>query len=223
MSSSHKGRKSSKTGELISNICGAFKYQSNPNSCYTTCIYNILHEVGIRFSNNDVRIPEARVNKLCGFRDFRGPVLDIVVPNLNKVLRPLGYEAHENRRQRFDDLSKRVRDNDASYPMIGLAYSYLISELKLRAPSQINEPPDHVVVVLECNPEETLMFDPYQGMIRRAPKSDEEARGIVVLSTPRLLEYWNSSQDPSWMFWVERKNRTDTELFSYESKGEGKS
>ncbi|MHB8568091.1 MAG: hypothetical protein ACYC7D_15920 [Nitrososphaerales archaeon] len=212
---------SGKTGMPLSSITTGFKYQSLPNSCYTTGIYNILHDLCIRHAIPGLGLPESRVNKICNYRDVLGPKLDSIVPNLNHALLQMSYTSFEKSRRKYDDLANTTKNPWSSYPLVSLSFSYLLKEQLVNEKALYGDP-DHVVIVLSCDQSSVFFFDPYEGFIRRPRTKNSIGRGVASLSTPKFLQYWDSASDPSWIFWIERNNKSQRNLLSFIQEGDTK-
>jgi hypothetical protein len=195
-----------KKGQDISEITRYFKFQVSSNSCYTTCIFNVLKDLAASHDCPAIGFSEQKVNKLCGYREPFGPKPSLVVPNLNGALRGLGYVVREQLPARYDRLVKILADTESSYPLIGLAYQYLVDR-DAAEDLGIPSPPDHTVIVLSCNPTETIIFDPFDARSRAMQKSsDRIGRGLYLIATTQMTDYWVRAIFSSWAFWVHRES-----------------
>ena len=127
--------------------------------------------------------------------------------NLNKILQKYGYRAFERSRSTYSNLAAVVSDLDCSYPIMGLAYSYLLDEVHaFRVPAVDNDRPDHTVIVLSCSENNMIIYDPFEGISSAMQRGNQGlGKGVVEISTSRALEYWQSALDSSWMFWIRKE------------------
>ncbi|MEM3186320.1 MAG: hypothetical protein QXQ39_06545 [Conexivisphaerales archaeon] len=205
----------SKTNRPIVEVIKKFKFQSSRSACYTVSIHNILQELGSRYNENNIILSEKKINEITKFKDPIGPKLEIVVRNLNKAISKYGYYSSERSEATFNDLLRILKDEQCSYPLVGLAYSYLVVERKLfKDNTSINNLPDHVVTVLVMNEERTIFHDPY-GSFVRAPEQGLP-KGVFSLSTPKFLdEYWKKALFSCWFFYIQRKGKMGEQLEKY--------
>jgi hypothetical protein len=204
----------SKTNRYLTDIVKHFKHQASPSTCYTVSIHNILTELSERQGDKRIKLSEKRINQLTKFREFIGPKLEIVVRNINKEIMKYGYKAYEDFNGTYQQLLDILKDTQCSYPLVGLAHSYLVNERGLfRGEENIELPPDHVVTVIDINEENTFFFDPY-GRYSRFQSDFPE--GIFTLSTSRFLdEYWTKALFCNWLFWIGRSDAGTQKLDSY--------
>jgi hypothetical protein len=196
----------------ISEVTAYFKLQNQPNACYPTCICNVLKALANMHQYPPIAFPEHQVNKLCGYRMDFGPNMSIVVPNMDKALRSHGYGAYTKIPTTYDALVKIVEDKESSYPVIEVSYKYLEDRTDLAEDEVgIGSPPDHMIIVLSCNPDQTIIFDPYDAHSKvMQTRPDRVGRGLYVISTGQLTEYWEKAFYGSWTFWVRRKTKETT-------------
>ncbi|MCX6659152.1 MAG: hypothetical protein NTX81_02045 [Candidatus Bathyarchaeota archaeon] len=197
-----------KQGIDVSLVLDHFKFQPNPNSCYTNCIYNILQDLSRTHNSTTIRLSESKINRICQNKGDLGPRLAVVVRNLNGEIRRLGYIAQESFRVSYDRMGRVLADKESSYPIIGLFYSYLLDRGAVEPLDDDSiEPPDHAVIVLSSNDSETMIFDPYAGISRKMQQQSNQQglpKGAYIVPTPRILQYWEKASFSSWMFWVSR-------------------
>jgi len=211
----------SKRGEDITEITVGFKIQALANTCYTTCIFNVLKNLASSHDSPAIGLPEHQVNKLCSYKENFGPKLAIVVPKLNRELRQLGYAVRERSPTTYDAMLKVLEDQESSYPVIGLCYQYLLDH-NAAEPLDIPSPPDHTVIVLSSSSTETVIFDTFDARIRNAQGNpDRIGRGIYVIPTTKLMEYWEKASFTSWMFWVRKESKERIRTLRLEKYGLG--
>jgi hypothetical protein len=166
----------------------------------------VLKELAVSHDCPAIGFSEQKVNRLCGYKEPFGPKPSLVVPNLNRALRGLGYAVREQLPTRYDGLVKILMDQESSYPLIGLAYQYLVDR-DAAEDLGIPSPPDHTVIVLSCNPAETVIFDPFDARSRAMQTHpDRIGRGIYLTATSQMTEYWGRAIFGSWAFWVRRES-----------------
>jgi hypothetical protein len=207
----------SKTRRFLNDVTQQWKFQSIPMSCYPTCIHNILTELAQRNGTPEILLSEKRVNDLCRFKPYSGPQCEVVVQNINSVIRQNGYRAYESSRSSHDLLRKILEDETCSYPIVGFSYKYLETELQVAYPPKARENPDHVVTMLMDDGASSAFFDPYL-TIRHNPRvvQQSQGRGVMILPTGRVTDdYWNGASDPSWMFWIQWDRSKSTRLETF--------
>ena len=197
-----------KRGQDIEYVTRAFKFQPTRYSCYTNCIYNILHELSRAHNCTAIALSEQAINRLCRSTNrLLGPKLEVVVPNITAELKQWGYIAVERSGQRYPDLTSILKDKETSYPIVGLSYDYLVYREAVRRNGE-PIPPDHATIVLCSDETETVIYDPYEGLSKRMQLQRQEQgmpRGTYMLPTARFLSYWEQASDPAWMFWIQHK------------------
>ncbi len=203
----------------VATITSHFKFQALSNSCYPTCIFNVLKALAISHDYSAIGFSQQRVDKLCGYKQPFGPKLSLVVPNLNKALRSFGYAVYEQVPTTYDGLVKVLGDQESSYPIIGLSYQYLLDRNAVED-LDIPNPPDHTVIVLSCNPAETIIFDTYDARIRTMQgQSDRIGRGLYLIPTSQMTAYWEKAVFGPWAFWVRRRTKESTKSTRLEEYG----
>ncbi|MCJ7506156.1 hypothetical protein MUP05_06785 [Candidatus Bathyarchaeota archaeon] len=203
-----------KLGADVGLIVDHFKFQPTPSSCYPNCIYNILGDLSRRHNSTAIRLSETKINRICQNKGFLGPRPEVVVRNLNGEIRRLGYIAQESVRTSYARLGGVLADTESSFPTIGVSYDYLLDRGAVAPLDDAIEPPDHAVIVLSSNANETVIFDPYTGMSRKMQQQGEQQglpRGAYMVVTPRILHHWQKAVFPSWMFWVRRSPPSPSE------------
>ncbi len=156
-----------------------------------------------------IGLSETKINRLCQNRQYLGPKLEVVVRNLNDEIGKLGYIAEENFRTTYTKLGSVLADRESSYPIIGVSYDYLLDRGAISPLNGSIEPPDHAVIVLFSDANETVIYDPYEGISRKMQLQSQQQglpRGTFMVVTPRILQYWQQAIFPSWMFRVRRRN-----------------
>ena len=200
-----------KNGNDVSEVAAHFKFQALPNSCYPTCIFNVLKALANSHHYPPIGLPEQRVNKLCGYKLNFGPDMSVVVPNMNKALRSYGYGVYTQVSMTYNALVKIIEDKETSYQSIEVSYEYLEDRGGEAVKLDISYPPDHMLIVLSCNATETIIFDPYDARSRAMQGlSDRIGRGLYVISTGQMTEYWEKAFIGSWAFWVRRRGKETT-------------
>jgi hypothetical protein len=190
----------------LSEITRQFRPQIEPNSCYPSCITNLLQDLALMHARPEVLIHLAEVNKICEYRDWYGAKSEVVVKNLNKRIGPLGYRGHERRGATLSELLQVLNDAECSYPIIGFKQDYLIQEWGLDLGNPRNTP-DHVVLLLLQNDEQMGFFDPFVGRTKKMRERNRgNGNGVVVLPAPRISSYWDDARESSWLFWVRRES-----------------
>lgn len=186
-------------------------------SCYTTCIYNILGELAQRNGTPEIVLSEKRVNDLCRFKPYSGPQCEVVVRNLNSVIRQHGYRAHESRGSTYDMLKKILEDETCSFPILGFSYKYLEVELQTKFPPNSRDNPDHAVTLLLDDGVNSALFDPYLTIRHNSQVGRQnQGRGVLALPTGRLTdEYWGKASDSNWMFWIQWDRSKSTRLETF--------
>lgn len=167
-----------------------------------------MEDLSRAHNSPEIGFSESKINRISQNRQLLGPKLEVVVRNLNDEIVKWGYMAHENFRTSYTRLTEVVGDVESSYPIIGLSYDYLVDRGAVDSPNGSYEPPDHAVIVLSSNANETIIYDPYEGMSRKMQLQSQQQglpRGAYMVVTPRLLKYWQEAGFPSWMFWVRRR------------------
>ncbi|MDG6933530.1 MAG: hypothetical protein JRN68_02415 [Nitrososphaerota archaeon] len=196
-----------KTNRPFAEVVRGFKFQASPSACYTVSIHNILEELASRHERNDIRLSEKRINEITKFRDLIGPRLEVVVSNLRSVISKYGYFPYEKFNAKYDNVLKVLKDQECSYPLVGLAYSYLRRERGMFTNDVPPEnPPDHVVILLLLNKDDAVLYDPYGKFSRTRSNDGTLPEGVFRLPTSRFLDvYWHGASEPSWFFYIERK------------------
>ena len=189
----------------IPDLVKGFKFQSRRDDCWAVCIHNMLKELSERVDRPALSIGEAKLNRAMGYGGGYGALsirIDRVAPNVNKQLRPLGYEIQERSNVGFDKLVSNLASEGLSYPIAGLSYQYLRSKRSTAETlfqDEIPEGIDHSVVVLEVNQTNVTAFDPME----RFGKAGKGSDGIITLTTPSFLSLWSSaSVDREWLMYV---------------------
>lgn len=198
-----------KRGQNIEEITHGFKWQANDYSCYTNCIYNILHELARAHNCTAIALSEQTINELCRSTNrFLGPRLGSVVSNMNAVLKKWEYVAAERSAQTHTDLVGTMTNPEYSFPIVGLSYDYLIDRQAVKVDEARNSPVDHCTIVLCSGEVETVIYDPFEGLSKKMQVQREEQgmpKGTYMIPTSRFLRYWEKASDPAWMFWVQHK------------------
>ncbi len=177
-----------KYGQDVSEVTGCFKFQPEPNSCYPNCIRNVLKALSITHHFHQIAFTEKQVNKLCGYKMDFGPDMGIVFANVNRALKPFGYGAYTRRPMTYDALVGVVKDTESSYPLIEVSHKYL--EDRCGVQEEVPNPPDHMIVILSCDPNETIIYDPYDvHNMATLTRPDRIGRGLYLLSTGEALDY----------------------------------
>lgn len=191
-----------KTSKSVGVITERFQLQHNPNSCETTCITNILHNLGDSLSDGRLNLPLARVNRICGYKNPRGVAPDKLVPNLKKALLPLGYNAIEKPDSSRNNLNRIIAESGCSFPVVGLSHEYLRDERDYRGENDS----DHAVIMLKCADQVSLIYDPFEHASPAMARKDQGlGRGVVAMHTWKFLDYWRlASVSRNWMLWIER-------------------
>jgi hypothetical protein len=191
----------------LAEITKQFHYQVESNSCYPTSVTNQLQDLALQHRRPELAIRLAEVNRICGYRDWFGANSEVVVKNLNRHLGPLGYRAYEQNGVGLRELLRILDDDACSYPIIGLKQEYLNVEWGISLGEQRTKP-DHTVLLLLQNDEQMGFFDPFEGRTQvMRERNQGNGRGIVVLPTPRISEYWAKAREGSWLMWVRREKK----------------
>ncbi len=194
----------SKRHRALDDITRQFRYQIESNSCYPTCITNTLMDLAYNYNMGALAFHERDVNKICEYRDWFGPHIEVVVKNLNERLKPLGYSAHEMNGKKYNDLLAVLNDLDTSFPIIGLQQEYLEKEWGIPFDDSRTKP-DHTVILLLQNEERMGFYDPYEGRSQRMRQRNQgNGRGVVVLPTPRIMAYWDNAREANWFMWIRK-------------------
>lgn len=191
-----------KTNRVVGDVTKDFKYQPIRNDCFPTCLHNVLHEMAKQHNFFEITFSLKKTHKICLYRWPAGPNFK-GIPNLNKELRPHGYRAYERTSQTYPKLVSVLEDPECSYPIIDLPFRYLVEEVKaFRWDEDVKGLPDHDVIVLACDSDKMVFFDPYGGISKNMQKQNEGlGRGIVVIKTESALEYWEDAYDVCCLIW----------------------
>ncbi|MDG6967119.1 MAG: hypothetical protein JRN03_05305 [Nitrososphaerota archaeon] len=184
----------------IGTLTAKFKLQPIANSCETTCITNILHELSDRFKHPDLHFSEAAINEACGYKAPRGYNTRKLIPGLRDILRPLGWTPSQESRVGHTKLRRVLINKDLSYPLVSLSEEYMREVLDHRTGNF----DDHVVVLFRASGQWTVVYDPY-GF--GSPKTKEKFRtygaGIIPIRTTDFIRYWtHTTLATKWMFWI---------------------
>jgi len=163
---------------------------------------------------------EKKINEICKFKQFIGPKLAVVVKNLNAELRKYRFEAREKQGASYDELMGILKDRNASYPIIGLSYEYLETEvlqvrLQVQNRDSYEQMPDHAAIVLASDDSDTVLYDPYASHSKRRKQDPLLSEGIVRRPTPRVLAYWEKALFSDWMLWIRRLTGKEPDLTTY--------
>jgi len=196
-----------KNGIDVSEVTAYFKFQALPNSCVPTCIHNVLKALAASHRYPPIALSERRVNQLCRYRLNFGPIMNDIVSNMKGAIRSFGYAAYAGAHMTYGTLAKVIDDKEGSYPVIELSHKYLDDRCDSTEDSTSENPPDHVVIVLCSDPNETIIFDPFDTrnkVMRKLP--DRIGRGLYLMPTGQIMEYWDKAFR-SWAFWIGRLSR----------------
>ncbi len=211
-----------KNGRDVTEVTAYFKFQALPNSCVPTCIRNVLKALAVSHSYPAIALSEQRVNQLCRYRLNFGPIMIDIVPNLNKALKSYGYRAYGQVGITYDTMVKIIEDKDSSYPIIELSHKYLDDRRGSAEELGIPHPPDHVIIVLSSNANETIIFDPFDTRSKSMQAlPDRIGKGLYLMSTSQITEYWEKAST-GWAFWISRKagETTKSTVLEQYTKGE---
>ncbi len=213
-----------KNGHDVTEVTAYFKFQALPNSCVPTCIRNVLKALAVSHNYPAIALSEARVNQLCRYRLNFGPIMIDIVPNLNKILESYGYRAYGQVGITYDAMVKTIQDKESSYPIIELSHKYLDDRRGAAEELGILNPPDHVIIVLSSDANETVIFDPFDTRSKTMQaRPDRIGNGLYLMSTTKITEYWEHAST-GWAFWISRKAGETTKPTVLEQyvKGEAK-
>jgi hypothetical protein len=189
-----------KQGKYIGSITQNFKLQPNPNSCETTCVTNIIHELSDRFNIPPLRFSEADVNDACGYANPRGYTPWKVIPGLRKLLNPLGWTPNQDSKVSHSRMRKVIQNKECSYPIVSLSGEYMRETVDYRT----GIVDDHAVVVLRSAGDWTVVYDPYPVVspVARA-RLRKYGTGVVPIRTTKFIRYWSETSIVSkWTFWI---------------------
>lgn len=205
-----------KTGRLLSEITSKFKYQSNANTCLPNGLYNILNEISRRLECPDIGFSEEKINKITLYKYPVGPISRLAIPNLNKKIKPHNFIGYDKPNLNFKKMINVLKDKKCSYPLLDFPYRYLVEKGAIKQSGNLSGFPDHVVILLFSDDDNTIIYDPYMGIsssMRR--NNDDLGKGIVCLSTSEALSYWEDAFDSSCMIWIKRETNTSEALDKY--------
>lgn len=191
----------------LSEITRQFHYQIESNSCYPTCLTNVLQDLALQHRNRDLAVSVAESNRICRYADWSGPRTEVVVPNLNKRFGPLGYRAYDKSGAKLKELLNVLDDVECSYPIIGFKQEYFAEDWGIDLGETKNKP-DHTVMLLLQNDEQMGFYDPFEGRTQKMGERNQgNGRGVVVLPTPRVSALWDGARDGSWLMWLRREKK----------------
>jgi hypothetical protein len=158
-----------------------------------------------------IGFPERRINEICRYRLNFGPIMEDIVSNMNKELKTYGYVSFVGVRTSYGALVKIIQDKASSYPVIALSHKYLDDRCGPAEVLDIPNPPDHVVIVLASDSLQTTIFDSFDTRSKTMQsKPDRIGKGLYLMSTGLITDYWEKAFGASWMFWITKKGKETT-------------
>ena len=209
-----------KTNRLVKDITKIFKLQAPPyDNCYPNGIHNILCDLSLRHSKPELNISEKKVNRLCGYKAGQSSPYAGIVSKISKTLEPFNYTSNELSTQKYKTLLNILSDVNCSYPLISLSWKYIdenIHSYKIEYPDIKQDYWDHTVILLYGDEKNMVIYDPLEGRSQASKGIPTPlGRGIVSMSTPRILNYWQIAQNTSWFFWINKHKSSSKKSEKY--------
>lgn len=183
-------------------VTSGWQFQRYKDSCWPTCVKNILDDMSRRLNDPTLRFSMSDVNSICGFKEELGCQPGNVTPMLNKTFRDRNmiYEAREVTRRSNDiEMLKRILSNqNCSYPLINVHSDYHI-EQAIAIDGRLY---DHTLVVVAVDDQNTWFHDPYKPFAERTGRIAKFNNNIPNV---RMLDYWDRAWETRWAMWVEKK------------------
>ena len=175
-------------------------------SCLPCSLYNIVHEI----SSRDVAPLESAfsfedVSKYLGYNPITGTSWDSLDAAMRKMIRLSRtnlWSPHVEETVRSTDgrtLCDKASDERCSFPLVTLGGEYLRDVYGLELPDNPMLWLSHTVVVLGCEGDDSIIYDPYA--------MSRGAEPVRVLPMDELKRYWSLANVPRGHAWFQRQGR----------------
>lgn len=199
-----------KSSQTPKEVCKSFQFQVEPWDCDPTQIHNLISELRRRHGSGLPELSLGEVRQIVpaaleGNRHLRA------IGNLRRRLVPWGYTAKAtfgSVESSWTTVVRVLRDDDASYPMLGVSPEYW-GEVSTRP--KLSASMGHSLVLLQATDEEALLFDSYFSHLARAGQLKRHLgpavrpeNAVVTIPLTKLVTYWSNAHTPRYCLWVER-------------------
>lgn len=141
--------------------------QPNKSACLPTCLHNILLDISKNPRNiKPIEFKFQAIAKEVEYDPDLGTAPDNAVAGIRRMLAKGKFvqwyiETSEDKRHDPRKICDIAASENKSYPIVSLGPEYLVDEYGLKFEGDPFGWLDHSVVLLECNSDGMIIFDPY--------------------------------------------------------------
>ena len=193
-----------------------FKSQTKEDMCLSTCITNILNDLGRRQNLKGLRYRLSKMNKLCDYKEGLQCNERIIPSVMDNELAPYRYRwAQEFGPQNNLDLLKKITlDPRFSLPIVSVSSRYFEEiDWRLSGKHTLN----HVLIVMAVNHKIVYFYDPYENYFKKKGDNVQVPR---IMTKPVFLNLWDEATMSRWVAWVEPVGQSQIKDFTTKGKGE---
>jgi hypothetical protein len=189
-----------------------WRLQDKSDSCFPTCIYNVLGDLRKYVDNKDpLNFTYTDLCNMVGYTIMYGTSLDDAIDGLElglhrkKPKNQMWYFKHEHGKDLdMKRIDKVLSSPDCSLPVISLSSDYLEDFQGVQYKNVPQGRMDHSVVVVQHDGNKYTIHDCF------CVQSPHGGTALRKIETKRLRDYWISASMPNSMLWFERQSSTLT-------------
>ena len=181
--------------EKIRAVTSDWACQSDYTDCMVCSIYNIALEISTRpVAPLEKKFSMSEVSKCLGYKTDEGTSWDNLDPGMKRMLRKAksslwtAYVKEDDRRLPIKRACELVENKMSSYPTMTLGAEYLRDMYGVILPKNPMAWMSHMVVLVYCDIDDVVIFDPYAIHIHQNP--------LRVITKKDLNKYWQYSNVP---------------------------
>lgn len=199
--------------ETFNRLTTGFSTQHEQDSCFPTCVKNILDELADRTGSDGLRHSISDIADQFEYQHGRASKTDRIPSRLDPLIESAGYETRVFSGLDFNRLEALIQNEEWSLPICELHSRYFDDIRELNNGYTPEGGRDqygrylHTVIPFKHNSTNILFFDPFLDWF----SMDDDAQGFEV-QTSLFYEWW-SRPEKRWTMWIEPTDQASLRIW----------